>query len=359
MISIIIVNYHCAALTVRAVKSVINEPQKIELWVVDNSVNIDQASQLKKELPQSVNLILNDTNKGFGRACNQAYKLSHGEFVLLLNPDAYLLPGSLTLLADQLQASPKIAAVGPQIYWTGEKQYFLPPSLFPSPWRSFLNASWRLHPICLQLYSLLWRFYALKIWQSKKSSLKVTALSGGHILLKRSAIEVCGGLFHEQYFMYYEDSDLMLRLKQANYQLCVIPKAACVHNYEHSTKKITFMVTASEQYFKHNYNKNIVLSLLKYLPKKSFFNTKNNPIMLGEFHDSPLFSIPKLIQKKWLFEISPSPHFIPSIGLFGTGDTIKIPKECTDFLHSSAYFCRVSSPDSFFNIIRQWQWEKI
>ena len=51
MISAIIVNYHCVLLTLRAVESILNEKQDVEIWVVDNSVDSRQARQLKQLLP--------------------------------------------------------------------------------------------------------------------------------------------------------------------------------------------------------------------------------------------------------------------------------------------------------------------
>lgn len=359
MISAIIVNYHCVELTLKSVNSIINTQEGTEIWVVDNSVDKNQAQQLKVGLPSQVNLIINEENEGFARACNKAYRLSQGELILLLNPDAYLLPDCLTLLTQALLSNSQIAAVGPQIYWDSDTQYYLPPSIFPSGWFLFCNALWKLHPLLMHLYSLIFRVNSVRIWQGNKDNLKVPALSGGHILLKRSAIEQCGGLFDEQFFMYYEDSDLMLRLKQAKYDLYVIPKAACVHNYEHTHQKSQLMDVSAQKYFSKNYKHSLLRKLITLFPNNRTYKAWGELINLGSFTKSPKFDVPKLLQNNWLLEISSSPYFIPSIGIFGKGDIANISITCSDFLGPGDYFCRISSPDTLFQSMQQWQWKKI
>jgi len=358
MISAIIVNYHCVLLTLRAVESILNEKQDVEIWVVDNSVDSRQARQLKQLLPSKVNLIINEYNNGFAQACNQGYQVSRGELILLLNPDAYLVSGCLTVLKRALLSDHKIAAVSPQVYWDDDKKHYLPPSVFPSAWLLLCDELCRLHPLLAHLQSLLFRFKALRVWKRNRGSIQVSALSGGHVLLKRSAVEECGGLFDEQYFMYYEDSDLMLRLKRADYCLCVIPEVACIHNYEHNQYKIQLMAVSSKQYFSKHYQKSLWLKWIKYLPKGRIFKTGDKVKNLGVFSTSPEFNVPESLHANWLLEISPSSNFIPSIGLLGSGETAKISDNCSQFLHAGHYFCRISSPDNVFIVAQKWRWEK-
>jgi GT2 family glycosyltransferase len=358
MISAIIVNYHCVSLTLRAVESILKEKQDVEIWVVDNSVDSSQARQLKQLLPSKVNLIINEYNNGFAQACNQAYQLSRGELILLLNPDAYLVSGCLTVLKRALLSDHKIAAVSPQVYWDDDKKYYLPPSVFPSAWLLLCDELCQLHPLLTHLQSLLFRFKALRVWKKNRGSIQVSALSGGHVLLKRSAIEKSGGLFDEQFFMYYEDSDLMLRLKRVDYCLRVVTGVACIHNYEHNHDKMELMAVSSKQYLSKHYKKSLWLKLIKYLPKNRTFKTWDKDKSLGVFSIPPAFNVPESLQANWLLEISPSPNFIPSIGLLGSGKTAKISSACSQWLHSGRYFCRISAPNKLPIVIQKWQWEK-
>ena len=360
MITVIIVNYLCADLTLQAVESVLNEDQDLEIFVIDNSVDSDQALQLKQKLPEGIILIINETNEGFAIACNRAYHLSHGELILLLNPDAYLLPGCLSILKQELLKHPKVGAVGPQVFWDKENNFYLPPSLFPSPWSLLCNELSRLQPFWAKLYSFSFRKQALRVWTSHKDYLNSKALSGGHVLLKRSAIEDCGGLFDERYFMYYEDTDLMLRLKRANFRLYAIPKAKCVHQYEHNPSKVQLMETSASKYFDKNHKNSLIFKFIKWLSKlnsstSSFYAFEN----LGTIESSLQLNVPDTLRSNWLLEVSPSPLFIPAIGLFGKGNVAEISASCFQRLHSGIYFCRISNTGSIPIHIKQWRLEKI
>ena len=93
----IIINYKSAYLTLQAVQSVLNSSSlgPIHITVIDNSEDEEEEKRLKLGLPPAITLRVNAKNIGFGRACNQAFEQFPGEFILLINPDAKLLPGCL------------------------------------------------------------------------------------------------------------------------------------------------------------------------------------------------------------------------------------------------------------------------
>jgi len=133
----IIVNYKVADLTLRAVQSVIcSESQgPLKVVVVDNSEERIEAEKLYECLPAGVKLIVTPKNIGFGRACNMAFERFSGEYILLLNPDARLLPGCLIRLQKTLSSVEKVAAVAPQAFWDDGLTHFLPPG-YPV-WRPY------------------------------------------------------------------------------------------------------------------------------------------------------------------------------------------------------------------------------
>ena len=327
MISVIIINYHCATLTIKSVQSVQNENETTEIFVVDNSVNAEEALQLKHALDDPVYLIINERNTGFAHACNLAYQQCNGEFILLLNPDAYMLKGCLTLLKNALISLPKAGAVGPNVYWDDKQQFFLPPSLFPSPWLSLYHNIWKIHPLLHKLYSLYFRQKVLKIWQSK-NNLIVPALSGGHILLLRQAIESCHGLFDENFFMYYEDSDLILRLKKENYHLYQVTQAKCVHHYQHTENKVQLMNDSAHYYFQKHYSQHFLNKINSWLHWKPAKFSTDQFIILPASHYFPHLKIPKKLKYQWLLEISPSPFFIPAIGLLSNNSISYLSNPC-------------------------------
>jgi GT2 family glycosyltransferase len=67
---------------------------------VDNASS-DESVAIVREHAKATHII-NDTNRGFSAAVNQAVQVANGEFVLLLNPDAYLEPDYVSSLVAAL-----------------------------------------------------------------------------------------------------------------------------------------------------------------------------------------------------------------------------------------------------------------
>lgn len=341
MISVIIVSYNSAPLTKRAVDSVLREGEASEIFVVDNTATEDERSTLRSGLDRDIRIIFNERNEGFGRACNTAYAKSKGEWIFLLNPDAYVLPGALTVLKRFLLENPRAGAVGPRIFWDSEKTFFLPPSLFHSPAGELCRQANRLSGAFTSVRSLSSRRRSVLAWTSS-SPLRQNALSGGHVMLRRSAIETCGGLFDDAYFMYFEDSDLMLRLRRAGWGLFMEPKAEVIHSYVHEEGKMRLIEKSAYHYYSKNYGKSFILkaaAMMSALPLRRAACLIN----VREFVGPLKVRVPDKYQQRWLFEWSPSPDLIPSVGNFGSGPEFIFPEKLWGLIEPGTYYARISA----------------
>lgn len=356
MISVIIVNYSSAPLTKRAVDSVLGEDEAAEIFIVDNTATDTERAVLTSLMPSGIHLILNDQNEGFAQACNKAYAMSRGEWIFLLNPDAYVLRGALKKLKEFLIKSPRTGAAGPKIYWDDDKTFLLPPNIFPSPARELSVQMGRLSEQFGLLDSLLYRWRSLKVWQAA-SPVKQKALSGGHVMLRRSAVEACGGLFDNRFFMYYEDSDLMYRLRKKGYSLFVVPDAEVIHNYTHNKDKTGLMLKSGNLYFNKNFKNSIFPAMSGRLSKIKRNAAPGNIINIGRAKKTLSLDIPESFREGWLFEWSPSPSFIPSVGRFGSGHVMEFPEKAWALLGPGLYFGRVSNPGSMAPHFVKWAWE--
>jgi len=358
MISAIIVNYFSSQMTGRAVKSLFHDPEETEVFVVDNSADPVERERLESLLEgQPVRLLINENNAGFGQACNRACSLSQGEFLFLLNPDAYILPGALTRLRDFLSATPSAGAAGPRIYWDDEKTFLLPPSVLPSAAGELCGQLRRLSSFACVVSSLLHRAQAVRVWTAQ-SPVRQKALSGGHVLLRRSAVDRAGGLFDDRFFLYYEDSDLMLRLQRSGYRLFVVPGAAVVHNYVHAMAKIDAMAAARAHYFEKNSNGALSMKAAEFLSGIPARARSEAFTDLGGLTVPPSLQVPRRIERSWLLEWSPSPHFIPAAGCFGTGPVAAFPDALWELLGPGAYYCRISASDIVALPAARWRWRK-
>jgi len=358
VISAIIVNYHSARLTERAVSSIISQDIETEIFVIDNTATPDEQQELQSLMPDSVQLIFNESNEGFGRACNKAYASSSGQYILLLNPDAYFLPGAVRKLKEFLDKNPLTGAVGPRIFWDRHKTFFLPPSLFPSALGQLCGQTVRMSATLRRIYSLAHRRRSVLAWKAS-TPVRQTALSGGHVMLRRSALDQCGGLFDEDFFMYHEDSDLMLRLRRAGYRLFIEPAAEVIHNYIHEKGKADLMEKSGRLYFEKNYAKSIALSIAGKMSGISVHKSRLHHLHAGKFSTPLKLMIPRKYQERWLFEWSPSADLVPSVGCFGMGPEFSLPVELWDLLEPGTYYSRISSLKQVVFSAFYLFWEKV
>lgn len=82
-----------------------------ELIIVDNH-STDGTMEWLKQQPD-VKLILNDSDIGFTRGCNQGIDASSGKYLLLLDADTVVAEKWLSNLMISLKSAPEIGAVGP------------------------------------------------------------------------------------------------------------------------------------------------------------------------------------------------------------------------------------------------------
>jgi GT2 family glycosyltransferase len=162
---------------------------------------------------------VNETNRGFAAAVNQASRAARGRYLLLLNPDARPLSGCIARLVAELDAVPQAALAGPQLLDPGGTPQ---PSAWPAP--GLLSLAYD----ALLLHNLMPRSRLRLVTPAGEDPIDVECLSGACLLVRRSAFEALGGL-DERFFIYYEDTDLGLRARAAGYRVRLVPSARAVH----------------------------------------------------------------------------------------------------------------------------------
>ena len=114
VLSILLVFHNQAHLSLLCLRTLLdNADVPFELLVVDNA-STDRTSDLLDRC-ENVKLIKNPDNLGFVKAVNQGAALAAGEFLLLLNNDAFIEPGALGAAVDVFQKEANIGAVGGRV----------------------------------------------------------------------------------------------------------------------------------------------------------------------------------------------------------------------------------------------------
>jgi N-acetylglucosaminyl-diphospho-decaprenol L-rhamnosyltransferase len=169
-------------------------------------------------------------NPGYGGAVNAgAARLpSSVEWLLVVNPDAALGPGSIATLVARGASDPTIGAVGPLVRNADGTVYpsaRAVPSLRTGVGHAMLGPVWPGNP---------WTRAYRRDSDETPRVRDAGWLSGSCELVRRSAFDRVGG-FDDGYFMYFEDVDLGVRLARAGYRNVYEPAAEVVHTGAHST----------------------------------------------------------------------------------------------------------------------------
>ncbi|MGX2039212.1 GNAT family N-acetyltransferase [Methylocaldum sp. MU1018] len=344
MISAVIVNYRCHESTLRAVASVLADMAEAEVIVVDNSESAAEIAALERALPSGVKLIVSPHNIGFGRACNLALQQARSPWIFLLNPDAFVVPGCLPRLLIFLQNTPSAAAVAPVGCWDSACRWRLPPGQMPSPLAELILSLALRWPSLGKYVGHRFRRWALSCLNGK-TAIRQKMLSGGHVLLRRHALEAAGGLFDPAFFMYYEDADLCRRLRRAGFELYLLPTAAAVHAWRCEPAKGALSRLSRRYYFYKHFARSPWPGLRRRLERRRPAWRLPDCESLGEVADPVEFTVPREWRAGWVLEISPHPLFVPAAYRSGEGSTCRIPPEVWTLLGKGDYWARLQPKD--------------
>ncbi|HNB82206.1 MAG TPA: glycosyltransferase, partial [Chitinophagaceae bacterium] len=232
-LSVIIVNYnvryfleHCLVSVFRAAQGL-----NVEVFVVDNQSNDGSTDMVREKFPQAI-LIENWQNAGFGRANNQAFDKSTGQYVLFLNPDTIIAEDCFQRCIQFMETHPAAGAMGCRLL--DGRGRFLPESKrgFPSVPVAFFKIAGLsgLFP-----RSRFFNRYHLG-YLSEDETNPVDVLAGCFMFCRRGALKKTGA-FDTDYFMYGEDIDLSYRIKKAGYENWYFPEVQILHFKGESTNK--------------------------------------------------------------------------------------------------------------------------
>lgn len=194
-ISVIVVHWNTPSVLEAQLKHL--KPSKdLEVIVVDNASK--ESSTLSRILKQSKQVVFmrNKKNMGFATACNQGADNAKGEWLLFLNPDTHITSDEVLKFTNNAEKKNLDAASPEQV---GE-DYFKP---LPT-WLSLLIE-----------FSPLKRFIPLSLFNKH-------TLFGGCLLIRAAVLKNLNG-WDEDFFLWFEDSDLTQRLYDNGYKVGWLP----------------------------------------------------------------------------------------------------------------------------------------
>ncbi len=231
-LSIVIVNWNNASYLKGCIQSILVHIAGIdfEIIVVDNASSDNSVEMVQSEFGHLNNLILiaNPVNENYARGNNQGYERASGRYIGLLNPDTVVQAGMFQAMLAHLKANPAVGLVGP-IFLLPDGAIQRINRRFPT-WY-FMFFSFSLAGKVIDRFLLGRKFFQRYIYGAETYSqvTDVDQVATACALLPRTALDAIGGLFDEQFPLFFNDVDLCKRLALAGFKIQVIPAARVTH----------------------------------------------------------------------------------------------------------------------------------
>lgn len=215
-VSYIIVTYNSSDTIEKCINSILCQESKesFEIIVIDNN-SLDDTRPILDNFNTNIHVIKSNENLGFARANNVAAEIAKGEYLILVNPDAFLDKNAGEEMIKVYGEQKNVAVVGGKIEnATDDIKPF--PSM-KSLWNTF--------------------FEKLERMKETKDSFEVPWVCGAFFAIpKQLFVEYKG--FDSRFFLYYEETDLCKRLRSDGYKIILNPLAIANHEGGGSAKKV-------------------------------------------------------------------------------------------------------------------------
>lgn len=242
LVSIIIANWNGGQILDDCLSSLSKIDYKNwDLILVDNGSTDDSQNFLYKYKTLKFKLIQNSKNVGFAKANNQGFEISKGKYILLLNNDTKVEKSFLTDLVNKMEVDKSIGVIQPKIYLMDKPGYLDNVGSF------FTRIGFLEHLGFLQKDS-----------KEFDHELEIFSAKGACMLIRREVIDNTG-LFDDDFFSYFEESDFCWRVWLAGWKVLFYPKAHIYHKLGFTIRRLN--VTQ----LNYHYYKNRICSLIKNL----------------------------------------------------------------------------------------------
>lgn len=216
---------------------------RLTIWMIDNDSTDSSMELLKYSFPQ-VRVVRHTTNLGFAGGYNEGIKSIDAPYILFLNSDVAVTPGFLQPMVRMMQQHQDLAFVQPRIC-SDRNRHELEYAGAGGGFMDLLG-----YPFCRGRI-----FDTLEADRGQYNDERHVAwASGAALLVRKEAFEALGG-FYEWFFMHHEEIDLCWRAWNRGWKVGYCGQSVVYHLGGGS--------------------------LQKERPQKTFYNFRNNLVMLA------------------------------------------------------------------------------
>jgi GT2 family glycosyltransferase len=185
---------------------------ELKVVVVDNASQDGTPEHVRRNYPW-VKLVEHGGNFGFARGCNRGFAEVDSPYTLFLNPDAAISRAALSVLEEFLEAHPQCGICAPAIRSKGGVQ-----------WAGMLST-----PRGMIGEALFGKPSPLQRPITPADRPFETNWVCGAVFMIRSALYRDIGMMDPRFFLYFEETDLCLRVQRQGWQIWAVGKAEAEH----------------------------------------------------------------------------------------------------------------------------------
>jgi len=221
--------------------------ERVQAICIDNGSTDGSVDLVMREFPW-IELVTNQENVGFARACNQGIALAMEKYaaayVALVNSDAVVGPAGILALVATMADRPEVAVVGPALRLPDGRLQTGAAGFAPTAWSGvcyflFLSA---LAPRWCRGFILNQRHFV-----GRSQPVPVDWVSGACMVARTAAIRRAG-LLDSRFFMYGEDVEWCQRMRRASFSVWHVAQVEVVHRHGGSASHAspTWLASACE-----------------------------------------------------------------------------------------------------------------
>ncbi|SHM53072.1 hypothetical protein SAMN05444389_11244 [Paracoccus solventivorans] len=227
----IILNWRTPDMTLRSAEALVAAMAGIDgaITIVDNDSGDGSEGAIARGIAERgwdrVRLLQSGRNGGFGAGNNHAIRagLPDGrrpDFVYLLNSDAFPAPDAVRALLDHMLAHPRTGMAGSYIHGPDGDPHTAC-FRFPSVASEFEGAA-----VTGPITRLLHRHVVPRPIPDRPT--RMDWVAGASLMMRQDLLDEIG-IFDEEFFLYFEETDLCLRAARAGWQTDFVPASRVMH----------------------------------------------------------------------------------------------------------------------------------
>jgi hypothetical protein len=300
-IAVILINYNSTDHTINCVNSIIEKTSQnisYQIIITDNCSEKDEYLKLKSYCDclqnESVSLYQNTINAGFGGGNMFGLQFANANYYAFVNNDTLFKNDCLSILKNTLDTNQNIGIAGAQAF-KENGDFMISLDHFASPTREILGRNF-LELINSKKYPKRKKTY--------QNPLQVNFVPGSFMFVRAKDFNKVGG-FDTNIFLYYEETDLCIRLSKIAKYAYLVPEAKFIHFHGASTPrsiaikkelKISLLYILRKHYGFLGHFKVSIFLIVKYF-FSSILKPKNWPLFYLLISGAPLSKSLKMKQK--------------------------------------------------------------